>query len=54
MAGPEQEAKQPDRGKSLGERLRDFVDSLVDELKALVDPPRPVRVPVTAGGRRPR
>ena len=48
----DQERKQPDPkgGKSLGERLRDFVDGFLDELKALVDPPRPVRVPV----RRPR
>ena len=37
------------------EKLKDFVEGFLDELKALLDPPRPVRVPVPAGGpRRPR
>ena len=47
--------KKPSGGKKLSDRIRDLVEDLVDELKALLDPPRPVRVPVpvpVGGGRR--
>ena len=55
MAGSEKDDKPSDQGKKpLGERLRDLVDAIVDELQALLDPPpQPVRVPVS-GPRRPR
>ena len=40
-------------GKKLSDRIRDLVEDVIDELKALLDPPRPVRVPVPVGtGRR--
>ena len=50
MAGNDE--KKPE-AKPLGERLRDLVQGLLDELQALVNPPQPVRIPVT-GSRRPR
>ena len=49
MAG---DAKKPE-SKPLAERLKDLVQGLLDELQALVNPPQPVRIPVT-GSRRPR
>ena len=51
MAGDD-EKKAPEQ-KPLAERLRDLVQGLLDELQALVNPPQPVRIPVT-GSRRPR
>jgi hypothetical protein len=49
----EQDDKKPEeKGKKLAERLRDFVDSVLDELQSVFNPPRPVRVPVTMGPRR--
>lgn len=51
MAGDKQpEKKQP----GPVEKLKDFIDGFLDELKALIDPPRPVRVPATVGGPRRR
>lgn len=32
------------------EKLKKLVADVVDKLEELLDPPRPVRVPVTAGG----
>ena len=46
------EEKKPNESKTLGERLQDVVEAVLDGLQNLLNPPRPVRVP--AGGRRPR
>ena len=58
MAGSEQEKdKKPEtegESKPLAERLRDLVQGILDDLQSVFDPPRPVRVPVPAGPRRPR
>ena len=45
-------AKKKSPLEKLKEKVADFIDGFVEEVKWLVDPPRPVRVPVTAGGRR--
>lgn len=40
-------------GKSPVRKLGEWVEGFLDELRELLDPPRPVPVPVTAnGGRR--
>jgi hypothetical protein len=44
--------QKPSGGKKLVDRIKDAIEGFVDDLKSLLDPPRPVRVPVTAGGRR--
>jgi hypothetical protein len=48
----EDNKSKPKKGPSPVERLKKFVEDFVDGLQELLDPPRPVRVPVTAGGRR--
>lgn len=45
-------AKQKSPLEKLKEKVGDFIEGVVEELQWLVAPPRPVRVPVTAGGRR--
>jgi hypothetical protein len=52
MGDQEPKSKPEEKGKKLAERLRDFVDSVLDELQSVFNPPRPVRVPVSMGPRR--
>ena len=47
-----EDKKPTNGGKKLSDRIRDLVQDVVDELKALLDPPQPVPVPVPVGGRR--
>lgn len=56
MAGQDERQGDDTKGKkSPIEKLADFVEGALEELKALLDPPRPVRIPVPASGpRRPR
>ena len=56
MAGNEEnKGKDEKKGPSvpLADRLRDFVQGVLEGLQELVNPPQPVRIPVT-GSRRPR
>lgn len=41
-------ADQP-KTKDTIEKLKEFVEEVVEGLKQLIDPPRPVRIPVTVG-----
>ena len=45
-------AKQDD--KRPVEKLKQLVDEIVEGIKQLLDPPQPIRIPVTAGGPRRR
>lgn len=52
MGEQDPKTKPEEKGKKLSERLRDFVDGVLDELQSVFNPPRPVRIPVSPGARR--
>jgi hypothetical protein len=41
--------QKPEKKPSIVEKLKKLAEDFVEDLRQLVDPPRPVRVPVTAG-----